>query len=177
MCSQPISSYFDSLAHSAESDVRTVFKLLCLDTKAVQAICKEASISQLNYIQQPSELVSPTTPPPQWLQRILDSHCNSISSACSNAPSHLDTYRLPNEEREVIVQRLVKNLRLGPSYVAFARAWVGEMERFMFLKALHGDTEAQILSPSGEHISTCVYACLTPPLAMSGYHMRRVFSA
>lgn len=149
-----------SRLYFAESDVNIVVKEAFLDTRAVRQICRDSSISSLRYIQKPVVPLAHSSPPAQWLQRLLQTHCDkeAIERACSGVP-HLATYRLPEPEREVVVQRLVASLGLGPSDVAFARAWVGEMERFLLLKAIHGDTEADILLPSG--MSPTAHCCWT----------------
>lgn len=71
--------------------------------------------------------------PCRWLQDLPQKQADedAIRAACTGLTQSLTTYTLSEAERDVIVQRLVKSMKLGSSFVAFARAWVGEMERFL----------------------------------------------
>eukprot|EP00892_Ulva_mutabilis_P007656 jgi/Ulvmu1/5262/UM022_0056.1 len=125
-----------------------IFEEFILDTRAYAEYCATFR-GFLNY-KPPGSVTAPMTGEPvsDWMASQLEIQGDpiTIDSVSKRLPGRPASYRLQTDDRDELVQRICARKQWRPTLV---RIWVGEMERFLAIKAFMDDSDASKVSPSG----------------------------
>lgn len=135
--------------HSGDS-LRNILEDLILDTRAYAEFCLR--IGGFRHYQPSGHAASPVIDEfaSPWLigQFKIHDEPQTISLVSRRLPGNPATYRLEDTSRDALVLRISARKQWRQTLV---RVWVGELERFLAMKAFMNDTDASKLSPSGKH--------------------------
>ena len=112
-----------------------------------------------------------------WIARIIaiQDDPSTVARVSSLLPGKPEAYLLRSADKEALVQRISTRKQWRSTLV---RIWVGEMERFLAMKAFTGDTDASKLSPSGaaaitsEHVGSPHFTQLDATYSCRSQHTR-----
>lgn len=140
--------------HNSGDGLKYVLEELILDTRAYADFCLR--IGGFLHYQPSGNAASPIMDEcaSAWMARQFKIHDDphTISRVCRCLPGDPATYRLEDAERDALVLRISARKQWRQTLV---RVWVGELERFLAMKAFMNDTDASKLSPSGKHFTSC----------------------
>jgi hypothetical protein len=142
-----------------DRDTQLAAKEFILDTSGVLEYCRNASVRAVYFLRTPQPAIKPT-PCAQWTADLLkqQEHAETISRVSARLPGSPESYRLQAHVRESLVYRLCHSLGMATNMQSLAEVWIGEMERFLCLKAYKRDTHATKLSPSGDVCAVCTHS-------------------